>query len=200
MLRLGPRHGPTVLALPALFEEANRTRALIVAILRLLAVHGIGGALPDLPGQNDSPIPTEDARLPDWRAALVAAAHRLPGPLHIVALRGAALLDGDVPAVSRWYLSPLSGEAQRRELERLRIASGGADHGGNRLHPDLLAGLTAARPLTDGRVRVARLADDPREADITFPAAPPWRRSEPEVDSQLAARCAADIASWIGAA
>ena len=41
MLRFGPRDGPVVIAAPALFEEANRTRAFLVRILRLLGDCGI---------------------------------------------------------------------------------------------------------------------------------------------------------------
>ena len=42
LLHFGPAEGPVVVAVPALFEEANRTRALLVAVLRGLAERGIG--------------------------------------------------------------------------------------------------------------------------------------------------------------
>lgn len=197
MLRLGPDHGPTVLAVPALFEEANRTRTLLVATLRLLADRGIGSALPDLPGQNDSLLPTRDARLPLWREALAAAAARLPSPVHMVAIRGGALLDADVDAASRWYLAPLTGEIQVRELDRLRRAGGGQDYAGNDLHPALLAALAAATPATVGALRVVRMEGDPRPADRILPAAPPWRASEPRADPALAALLADDLAGWL---
>src|SRR3546814_8095624 len=54
MLRFGPDTGPVVvLALP-LFEEANRTRAFAVTMLRALAERGVASVLPDLPGQGRS--------------------------------------------------------------------------------------------------------------------------------------------------
>lgn len=197
MLRAGPDHGPCVLAVPALFEEANRTRALLVATLRALAARGIAAALPDLPGQNESLLPTIDARLAAWRTALRDAAAMLPRPLHVAAIRGGALLDGEVDAESRWYLSPLTGEAQVRELERLRRAGGGGDYGGNRIHPDMIAALGAAQPVTTGALRVVRLDGDPRPADRTIAAAPPWRASEPGAGVALAETLADDIAAWI---
>ncbi|MEH3101878.1 hypothetical protein [Sphingomonas adhaesiva] len=197
MLRLGSDTGPAVLAVPALFEEANRTRTLLVMTLRLLADRGIAGALPDLPGQNDSLLPTIDARLSAWRGALAAAARCLPGPVHVVAIRGGALLDAAVDAASRWYLAPLSGEAQVRELDRLRRAGGGQDYAGNDLHPDLLTALAAAEPITAGPLRVVRMEGDPRPADRILAAAPPWRASEPRADPALAAMLADDIAGWI---
>ena len=70
----GPDTGPVaVVALP-LFEEANRTRAFAVTICRALAKRGVASVLPDLPGQGESLVPTEAARLPDWRSAFAAAA------------------------------------------------------------------------------------------------------------------------------
>lgn len=197
MLRLGRDHGPTILAVPALFEEANRTRTLLVMTLRLLADRGIAGALPDLPAHNDSLLPTIDARLPPWRAALATAAAGLPGPVHVVAIRGGTLLDDEVDAASRWYLSPITGEAQVRELARLRHVGGGQDYAGNHLHPDMIAALSLAQPVTTGALRVVRLGDDPRPADRTIATAPPWRSSEPRADPDLAAILADDIAAWI---
>ncbi|MEH3047672.1 hypothetical protein [Sphingomonas adhaesiva] len=197
MLRLGPDRGPCVLAVPALFEEANRTRTLLVATLRALAARGIAGALPDLPGQNDSLLPTVAARLPAWRDALAAAAATLPGPVHIVAIRGGALLDGAVDAASRWYLAPLSGATQVRELERIRHLGGGDDYAGNALHPDLIAALAAAEPSVAEPLRVVRLTGDPRPADRLIAASPPWRTVEPQTDLALASLLADDIAAWI---
>src|SRR3954469_12418228 len=63
MLRFGPDTGPVVIAAMPLFEEANRTRAFIVTILRALAAQGIASALPDLPGTGESLIETEHASL-----------------------------------------------------------------------------------------------------------------------------------------
>src|SRR3546814_16458509 len=60
MLRFGPDTGPVVvLALP-LFEEANRTRAFAVTMLRALAARGVARVLPDLPGPGERLVPLHD--------------------------------------------------------------------------------------------------------------------------------------------
>ncbi len=46
MLRFGPADGPVVLVAMPFWEEANRTRSLVVAMLRRLADQGIGGRCP----------------------------------------------------------------------------------------------------------------------------------------------------------
>lgn len=189
--------GDTVLLVPPLFEEANRTRATLTAVARDLAGRGIVAALPDLPAQNDSPLATRDARLTSWRRALAGAAATLTGRIHVAAVRAGALLDRDVEAASRWYWSPMSGAEQVRELERLRVAGDGESHGGNLLAGELLGDLAAAEPLWLPPCRIVRLATDPRPADATLAFAPPWRASEPVSDSSLAAALADDIAGWI---
>lgn len=197
MLRFGPREGPIVVAVPALFEEANRTRALLTAVLRGLAARGIGGVLPDLPGQNDSLVATEDARLSDWRAAFAAAVASLDAPAHVVAIRAGALVDLDADVASRWYLAPLSGAAQVRELDRLRQAGGGGDYAGNMIDPAMLAELDGAEPAILPPLRVARCSGDSRPADATFAAPPPWRTSEPRVYPALVAAMIDDITGWV---
>ena len=76
MLRFGPDAGPRVVAVLPLFEEANRTRAFLVAMLRALAGHGIGSILPDLPGTGESVVETRDLRLADLRQAFAALVGR----------------------------------------------------------------------------------------------------------------------------
>lgn len=182
-----------------MFEEANRTRAAMCGVLRLLAARGIGGALPDLPGTNESLIDTADATLADWRAAFAAAAAGLPapvvGPVFGMAWRGGALVDTGAALAGRWHLSPLAGAAQRRELDRLRHVGGGDDYAGNRLSARLLAELDDAAPAAPARV--ARLASDPLPCDRRLPGPPLWRASEPGTDEALQRAIADDIAAWI---
>ena len=124
MLRFGPATGPVVvLALPP-FEEANRTRTLMVSVLRRLADTGIAGALPDLPGQGESLIRTEDATLANWRAAFAACAAMLPGPRFAASVRGGALFDGEADVQARWSLSPQTGAELCRELHRTARSAG----------------------------------------------------------------------------
>jgi hypothetical protein len=206
VLRFGPPDGPLLLVAPALFEEANRTRAFTVAILRNLAARGIGTALPDLPGTNDSLIPTENARLADWRAAFAASVgeRRTFG----FAIRGGALLDGDAKLIARCHFAPVTGASLIRDMKRARHANAigrGAEPAtpsdarielaGNHLSPDLVAALDDAEPSRADRM--LRLASDPAPCDRAFAGRALWRASEPDVDAALAAALADDLAAWV---
>ncbi|OJU19244.1 MULTISPECIES: hypothetical protein [unclassified Sphingomonas] len=197
MLRLGPMHGAVVVVALPLFEEANRTRAAAIDVLRRLAERGIGGALPDLPGTGESLIETRDATLADWRDAFADAAASLGTPAFAMSWRGGALVDNDARLAGRWHLAPLSGTDQRRELDRLRKLGGDADYAGNLLSPALLDQLAAAAPLTGARVKAARLEGDPRPADVLLSGRNLWRASEPAVDPALQEVIATDLANWI---
>ncbi len=199
MLRMGPDGGPMILAFPALFEEANRTRAILVGVLRRLANRGCSVALPDLPGQGESLTPVEAVDLVTWREAAVAAAQSLLSPLHVVAVRAGALVDAEVVAASRWYWSPLTGREQRRELTRLRDLGDGSDYAGNLLSDAMLAQLDGGEPTLTPALRVARMESDPRPADVKLPGAAPWRASEPGSDAALVERIATDIHDWVAA-
>lgn len=196
---MGPDRGPTILTFPALFEEANRTRAILVGVLRRLAERGCSVALPDLPGQGESLTPVDAVDLITWREAAVAAADHLSSPLHVVAVRAGALVDGDVAAASRWYWSPLAGREQRRELTRLRDLGDGDDYAGNLLSDAMLAQLDGAEPTLTPAPRVARMESDARSADVKLPGAAPWRASEPSTDAALVDRIVADIHDWVAA-
>jgi len=194
---MGPDSGPTILAFPALLEEANRTRAILVGVLRRLAEAGWSVALPDLPGQGESLLSTEVVDLAAWREAAAAAAVSLPQPTHVVAIRAGALVDSDVAAASRWYWSPMTGHELSRELTRLRDLGAGEDYAGNTLSDALLAQLHGAEPTIAPPPRVVRMESDPRPADRKLAGAAPWRGSEPSTDSALTALLADDIAEWL---
>src|SRR3546814_16734741 len=55
-LRIAPADAPraTIVIVPPLFEEANRTRRTLVLAMRALAADGFAAVLPDLPGPNES--------------------------------------------------------------------------------------------------------------------------------------------------
>src|SRR3569833_3376410 len=119
MLRIGPASGPVVVAALPLYEEANRTRAFIVTIMRQLASRGFAGALPDLPGTGESIIVTEQASLSYWIDGFTAATSALRAnheSVHVIAFRGGALLDHNARADTHWYLSPLDGQTAIRDL------------------------------------------------------------------------------------
>jgi pimeloyl-ACP methyl ester carboxylesterase len=215
MLRFGPDRGPVVIAATPFFEEANRTRAFLVTILRALAARGISGALPDLPGAGESLIETEKATLTDWRTAFLSAAAALDTKqVHTVALRGGALLDADGATASCWHFAPVTGAALVRDLLRTRLAAGTQggtasdtvdfaspgppiELAGNRISRRMLAELDAAIPSIKGRLRTIRLESDAQPADAKVAGAPLWRRTEPDNDPALAAFLADDIATWV---
>lgn len=217
MLRFGPASGPVVIAALPLFEEANRTRAFVVTILRQLALRGFAGALPDLPGTGESLIETEQASLSHWIEAFKEAATALRPTyetVHVIAFRGGALVDCNAVVDTRWHFSPLPGATVTRDLGRVALAAAkeaGAyfdpaaltspgspiEIAGSRLSRKLLAEIDRAEPASSAPIRTVRLQTDPLTADRHVPGPPLWRRSEPDNDSALAALLADDIAGWI---
>ncbi len=199
-LRFGPDTGPIVVAALPLFEEANRTRAFLVEILRALADRGIGSILPDLPGTGESLIDTRDLRLADLRQAFATLAGTLDSPVYGLTIRSGALVDRDARLAGRWRLAPQTGGDLLRELNRIRAAStmpDEEDYAGNSLSEALLTDLRDAAP--HAASRTVRLESDPRPANARYPGAPLWRRSEPGGDATLAQALAADMAGWIAA-
>lgn len=212
------RHGkagqPLAIAALPPFEEANRTRALMMRVLMQLTVHGISVALPDLPGTGESLVATEDARLADWQAAYAAAAReaRRDHPeIHGIAIRGGALIDAQADVASRWWLSPQDGPSLHRELGRIAKAAALEDGepivwpptsvtseiAGNNISNNLLAELHGATLTPRDPIRVVRLTGDAASADRYLDGAPLWRRAEPTQDLDLADALADDIADWI---
>jgi hypothetical protein len=211
MLSFGPADAPVVALVLPLFEEANRTRALGVAMLRALAEQGVAGVLPDLPGAGESSKRLEDIGLSDWPEALSAA---IGGHAHVAAMRGGCLIAGNVPARSHWYFAPQTGEAAVRELVRARQVAareagesfdpanidrdgGPLEFAGNRLPRPLLRALAASEPDMASPCRVVRLEADPGSADLHVVGSPLWRRAEPDNDPALAEALAADLADWV---
>lgn len=182
--------------MPPLFEEANRTRALLADIARRLAARGLAALRPELPGQGESLVPTLHARLDHMRAAVGAAVAAEGDGAVILAVRGGALLDADLPAPLRLHVDPVPGAALVRDLLRTRLAVGapvedprepGAPMvlAGNLVDRALLAALMAAEP----RPPTAAI----HHRDLAPGAAPPWRRAEPDRDASLATA----LSDWV---
>lgn len=218
MLRFGPDTGPVVIAALPLFEEANRTRAFVVTVLRALAERGVASILPDLPGTGDSLLATCGATIEQMREAIAVLADHEKRPTYAFGIRSAALLDTLALLSGRYHLAPQQGVQCLRELKRIRYAD--LDHrapegdswiadgkdtpveiAGNMISPRMLRELGDMSLGEDEGVpmRIARLATDAQPADIRFDAAPLWRRVEPGNDPALAALIADDIAAWIAA-
>lgn len=215
MLRFGPDAGPVVVVALPLFEEANRTRAFAVTVLRALAERRIAGALPDLPGQGESLIPTHQTDLAQLHAGFAAAAASLGTPVFSLGIRSGALLDGGAAVTARYHLSPMNGADLRRELVRARQASSReagdtfdpasldsaiepVELAGNLIAPAFLTELGTATPSIEA-VRTVRLETEAKPADAKLPGSPLWRRAEPDNDLAFAEAVADDIAQWIAA-
>lgn len=129
MLRFGPNDGPVVVAALPLFEEANRTRAFVVTILRALAERGIASALPDLPGQGESLVPLQALSILEIQDAYGSASeifNREGRRTYAVSIRSGALLDALGLMFGRWHFAPVEGLQLLRELTRIKQAEVGA--------------------------------------------------------------------------
>lgn len=211
--RITPTGTPraTILIVPPLFEEANRTRRTLVLAMRALAADGFAALLPDLPGQNESLVPLEKVDLASWQNALAEAAATIDGPQIIASLRGGALIDHHPKAAAWWRLAPVGGASLLRTLMRARVAAdreGGVTSSldglqaeaataplllaGNRLSPAMIAQLGSAETQPVARLRTVTLGSG---ADA-IAGTPLWLRAEPGEDAAMAKAIAADIAAW----
>lgn len=208
----GAAGAPTILLIPPLFDEANRMRRTLVLTMRALAEQGLASALPDLPGQNDSLMPTEDATLAGWRAALADFAAGETAPLIVASWRGGALIDDAVPgAAGYWRMVPVNGASLVKTMIRTRIAGekeagrsvdadairasaadGPIELAGNFLNAAMLEQLEAATPVEVTPLR--QLAVGSGEGKL--PGSALWLRAEPGEDAAMARAMAADIREW----
>ncbi|KGB52394.1 hypothetical protein FG91_03512 [Sphingopyxis sp. LC81] len=210
-LRIDPAGTPraTVLIVPPLFEEANRTRRTLVLAMRALAAEGFAAVLPDLPGQNESLVPLEQVDLARWQDALVEVAADIDGPILVAAVRGGVLIDHRVKAAAWWRLAPVGGTSLLRTLMRARVS---ADReagltssleslqeeaktkpllvAGNRLSPEMVAQLGTSEAQVVEPLRSISLGAD------GIAGTPLWLRAEPGEDAAMAAAIAADISAW----
>jgi alpha-beta hydrolase superfamily lysophospholipase len=197
LMRLGRADAPAILFVPPLFEEMNRTRALIVAAMRWLAKRGHGCWLLDLGGTGESERALEDVEWGDWRhdvkAAAAHIAEKARKPL-IASLRGGALVDDGALARGWWRLAPLDGAAVTRDMVRAGLA--GVEWAGYAPSPALKPWLEAATPAPVAPLRIVRLASDIQPADAKLAGPALWRRSEPGHSDPLAEAMAADILTW----
>jgi hypothetical protein len=198
LMRLGRPHAPAILFVPPLFEEMNRTRALIVAAMRRLAKGGQCCWLLDLAGTGESERDLAEVTWSDWRHDVTAAAahiaERSKKPL-VASLRGGALLDDRAEARGWWRFAPLDGAAVARDLVRSGLA-GGVEWAGYASSGPFKAALEAAAPAPVQMLRIVRLPTDRGEADGRIEGPALWRRSEPGTSAELAEAIAADLQRW----
>ncbi|MFC3713852.1 hypothetical protein ACFOMD_14845 [Sphingoaurantiacus capsulatus] len=217
IIRGSPADTP-LLIIPPLFEEMNRTRALLAGVGRRLAERGIASWLPDLPGTGDSELPFAEASWDAWQQSLELLAQKISAThgkeVHIFTIRGGALLGESIPARSRYWLSPVAGERLLRELLRARMAadqergtptSTAALEAQLATQPVELAGYPVSLALA-AALRAAALPEvapvrravvGSGDGDISLDGPPLWRHAEPAAAPALAEALADDIAAWI---
>ncbi len=202
----------TILFIPPLFDEANRMRRTLVLTMRALSARGVASVLPDLPGQNDSLVPTEAVTLADWRAAVAEVAAREAGPVLVASWRGGALIDDAVTdAIGWWRMAPVAGTSLVKTMIRTRIAgekeagravsaddiralagAGPVELAGNFLNADMLMQLEAANPAEVTPLRTVAVGS----GEGKLPGSALWLRAEPGEDAAMAEAMAADIHDW----
>lgn len=197
-MRIGRENAPAILFVPPLFEEMNRTRALIASVMRRLAKRGHGCWLIDLGGTGESERDLGAVTWDDWRhdvtLAAVYVAEQARRPL-IASFRGGALIDDGAEARGRWRFAPVEGAALARDMARSGLA-GGVEWAGYAPSDDLKAALEAAKPAAAAPLRTLRLASDRGAADARLEGPALWRRSEPGNSPVLADAIAADLHRW----
>ena len=198
MMRIGAADAPPILFVAPLFEEMNRTRALIAAAMRHLAGRGFGCWLPDLAGTGESVTALAAVQWDDWRHDVsAAAAHVAVGtgrPPLVAALRGGCLIDDLAAATGWWRFAPVAGASLVRDMVRAGLA--GVEWAGYDPSAELRGRLEDAVAVDQEPLRVVRLASDAGAADAKVAGPALWRRSEPGNSAELAQAIAADIASW----
>lgn len=161
-----------VLIVPALFDEANRMRKMLVDMMQLLDAEGIDTFLPDLPGCNESPQSFAAQSLHGWRVAMQHAVRHFRAS-DVLAVRGGALVfPGTLPG---WVLEPAKGPTILRQMLRARTIaareagrqedsaalleqgrSEGLELAGYRCGASLIAGLQDALPQIEGQRIIAQ--------------------------------------------
>ncbi len=215
-LKVGSHHPKTILLIPPLFDEMNRMRRMLLDVMRLLDAKGIGSALPDLPGTNESLFPQESASLTIWRQALLACSSQLPLTLYVASFRGGCLIDDFTEDARQWRFSAVKGQMLLRTMMRTRIASdkeaglstnmaqlsaeagqGQVNLAGNSIGSALFSQLEEAVASPSPDVRATQLESSTRAADTKLPGSALWLRAEPDEDLLLSAAIADDLVSWI---
>lgn len=194
---------------------------MLVDVMRLLDKGGVGSALPDLPGSNESLFAQKQASLTLWREALVRCSKRGFEPLYIASFRGGCLIDdfaGDVGGQKRWRFAPAKGPTLLRTMLRTRIAAdkeaglstniaqltaeaegGQVNLAGNAIGSAMFAELQSAVLDQSGNIRTAGLESSTQAANIKLPGSALWLRAEPDDDPILSAAIADDLLSWVDA-
>ena len=193
-----------LLITPALFDESNRLRHFIVAVMRALEAIGIGTFLPDLAGCNESLQPVSGQTITGWRTQVQAACGHFDAT-HMLTIRAGAMLDpGTVPIIR---YAPVATSSALRSLLRARVIAE-REAGREVTRDDLLEqGVASGLTLAGYELSSAMLAEmqqltlpdhagfEITQADIG--GAGLWLRAEPGHDPAQAANLARIVAEQI---
>ena len=202
-----------LLIVPPLFEEMNRTRAMLVTAMRGLAARDVMTLLPDLPGCNESVAMMEQQAIGSWRKAIEACAKE-HGATHVASIRGGALID-DGPFLRHWRLAPVKGASLLKTMLRTRMvadkengksstaesliteaeATGWVELAGYRLGTAMLLDLDGAVASPVNSLREVQLGEAPGQ----LWGKPIWLRTEPQEDPDMSMALAAELDSWSAA-
>jgi hypothetical protein len=195
----------SILIIPPLFDEMNRTRRMLVEAMRALAGCGVRTLLPDLPGCNESAADLAAQTVERWQYAVEAAAEQL-GATHVASIRGGTLIDHR-PVLPQWQLAPVKGSSLLKTMLRTRIAAekegghsvtieqlmaaaqtGPLELSGSMLGIEMLESLERSEPEACENAREVALAD--------IEGVPLWLRAEPGEAPGMSAAIAADLDRW----
>jgi len=192
-----------LLVLPALFDEANKTRHLMTQVMRRLDEAGVDSFLPDLPGCNESLASLQEQTLESWREASHAAARYFRANRVLTIRAGALLAPSSLPG---WRYAPTGGANALRTLLRARTLSareaGRSESTESLLEQGLEEGLELAGyrlgPAMIRQLHAAGLPEGDALADITqdmIGGSGLWMRAEPDFDAAQADALAAIVAT-----
>ncbi len=211
VLAYGPRDAERrILIVPPLFDEMNRTRAVLVGAMRELAAQGVVTLLPDLPGCNESLAPVEQQTLAGWRDAVHACAEQHKAS-HMASIRGGTLIDAAI-TLPRWRLAPVKGASLLKTLLRTRVAAdkeagktsttesliaeaptiGWVELAGYRMGSNMLGELENSEPTDPARTTTVQLGT----GDGELWGKPIWLRAEPQEDPDMSVALATALDEW----
>lgn len=195
----------TILIIPPLFDEMNRTRRMLVEFMRALADRGICALLPDLPGCNESLACISEQTVSVWRQAVEDAAVQLK-PTHIVSVRGGTLIDdrADKPIMR---LAPVKGASVLKTMLRGRLVADKEAGTSSTIESLMAQAATGSLELSGYILSNAMLqsledfvpSPSCQCQEITLPeinGSPLWLRAEPQEDAGMSAAFAERIDVW----
>lgn len=193
-----------IMILQPLFEEANRVRRTLAQMCRHIEDHGIGVAVPDLPGMGEHQKAAADATFAQMTNSVENLADHLSNRSHglfTAGFRAGCLFDDITRSNGTWRFSPEAGDRLVRTMMRTETPEDSDESvafvQGQHVSRALLADLSIASLCEPAMLRTVRLSTDRAPADLYVDASPLWRHAEPGEDPMLAKLLANDLIHWV---